>query len=148
MSSISQDAKVVFYDCKLHGLDPEVHITTKDFGLSTDSISTHLKLPLDELRTEIPAAIREYSWELAEENAMNLLDEHGPQRVDRDYQPMRDLATLPLVQEPSKSATRSNRRQKHAMEEPDKPITSRQKRRKQGKTYRINWFTPPWGYSP
>jgi hypothetical protein len=62
-----------------------VHITTKDFGLSTDSISTHLKLPLDELRSEIPAAIRESSRGLAEEKAMNLPDEHGQQRDDQDY---------------------------------------------------------------
>jgi hypothetical protein len=50
------DAKV-----ESHTLDLEVHITTKDFGLSTDRTSAHLKLPLDKLRAEIPAAMREYS---------------------------------------------------------------------------------------
>lgn len=71
-SSINLDAEVVFYDCELDALDLEVHITTKDFGLSTSTISTNLKLPLDKLRAKIPAAMRAYSRELAEEQGTYL----------------------------------------------------------------------------
>jgi hypothetical protein len=100
-SSISQDVKVVFYNCDLPAPDPEVHITTKDFGLPTGSISANLKLPLDKLRAEIPANIREYSRELAERKAVNLLEEYGClKRDDRNYQPLTDL------EEPDKLITK------------------------------------------
>jgi hypothetical protein len=68
---------------------------------------------------------------------INRLRGHARRRtkVDRENQPPTDLAALLPVQDPSKPATRSNCRRKHAMEEPDKPITSsRPKRRKQDKT--------------
>jgi hypothetical protein len=132
-SSISYE-KVVFYDCELSALDPEVHITTKDFGLSTSTISTHLKLPLDKLRAKIPAAMRAYSRELAEEKARNLLEEHGPKKDDRDYQPPADQAPLPPTQDSSKPDTRSNRRKHGRDEEMEKPSQS-QKKRKPGKTH-------------
>jgi hypothetical protein len=46
------------------------------------------------LRAKIPTAIRAYSRELTEEKAMNLLEEHGPKKDDRDYQPPADQAPI------------------------------------------------------
>lgn len=75
----------------------------------------------------------DYSREVSEEKAMKLLEEHGLQRSDQEYQPPTDQAPLPPVQDPSKLGTRSNRL-KHRREEQEKPPQS-QKKHKPDKTH-------------
>jgi hypothetical protein len=147
-SRINQDHKAVFFDCDNEFTDAKVHITSKDFGIPSSTMSKKVRLPLEDLKAKFFSILAEYAKSIAEHRAEELLEECGlGTKKDPDYKPSPEVVGNPAFPpfQPTKPSTRSSGPPKHAAEDPVEPTASNQKKRKR-KTTRTRETDQSFGF--
>jgi len=132
-SRINQDYKAIFFDCEHGFTDAKVHITSKDFGIPSSTVSKKVRLPLDGLKAKFSSILAEYAKSIAEHRAEELLKDCGLGTInDPDYKPSPEVVGSPVFPpfQPTKPLTRSSGPPKHAVEDLVEPTAINQKKRK------------------